>query len=224
MCRHRFSRGCWLESTLAGPHQQGGKREGKVHTMRFERGADWDMTPRAIDRALRRHEDPPVPGGAQRTDYETAVHKAQKILDEYPGHSLTDDALFLQLKEADASVLERYTHSDLFKHQGARVVFGQRLMQASSDTFLGYASASAGGKQMDFYVRQLNDFKTSADVSGMSEGRLGLYVEVCAEALAREVKGAKLMGAVQMLPGEGESTFRIISWAAAFPSFVTARV
>jgi uncharacterized protein (DUF2252 family) len=97
-----------------------------------------------------------------------------------------DDALFLQMKEASASVLERYTVSDLFEHQGARVVFGQRLMQASSDSFLGWASASAGGqKRMDFYVRQLSDYKGSADVSGMSERRLRLYTEVCAEALAR---------------------------------------
>ena len=97
-----------------------------------------------------------------------------------------DDALFLQLKEATDSVLERYTISDLFEHQGERVVFGQRLMQAASDTFLGWASGSPPGRRrVDFYVRQLNDYKTSADVSGMSERRLSLYVGVCAEALAR---------------------------------------
>ena len=96
-----------------------------------------------------------------------------------------DDALFLQLKEADDSVLERYTVSDLFKHQGERVVFGQRLMQASSDTFLGFASATAMGRKMDFYVRQLNDYKASADIAKMDESHLSDYVEVCAEALAR---------------------------------------
>ena len=96
-----------------------------------------------------------------------------------------DDALFLQLKEADDSVLERYTVSDLFRHQGERVVFGQRLMQASSDTFLGFASATAGRRTMDFYVRQLNDYKASANIAKMDEKRLSDYVEVCAEALAR---------------------------------------
>jgi len=96
-----------------------------------------------------------------------------------------DDALFLQLKEADDSVLERYTTSDLFKHQGERVVFGQRLMQASSDTFLGFASATSKSKRMDFYVRQLNDYKSSANIAKMDESRLSKYVEVCAEALAR---------------------------------------
>jgi len=71
-----------------------------------------------------------------------------------------DDALFLQLKEADASVLEPYTRSRPFKHQGARVVFGQRLMQASSDTFLGFASSTTSQREhIDFYVRQLNDYK-----------------------------------------------------------------
>jgi len=50
------------------------------------------------DEALKKHEDPKTPGGTQRNDYEQAIVKAQKILDEYPGHSLTDDALFLQAK------------------------------------------------------------------------------------------------------------------------------
>ena len=48
--------------------------------------------------AIRKHEDPPKPAGLQKTDYETAIQKAQKVLDEYPGHDLTDDALFLQAK------------------------------------------------------------------------------------------------------------------------------
>jgi uncharacterized protein (DUF2252 family) len=97
-----------------------------------------------------------------------------------------DDALFLQMKEAVASVLERYTTEGHFDHEGQRVVFGQRLMQSSSDLFLGYASASSGRrKRVDFYVRQLNDYKASADISGMSTNRLGNYIEVCAEALAR---------------------------------------
>ncbi len=50
------------------------------------------------DEAIRKHEDPPQPTGLQKTNYEKAIQKAQKILDEYPGNSLTDDALFLQAK------------------------------------------------------------------------------------------------------------------------------
>jgi uncharacterized protein (DUF2252 family) len=128
-----------------------------------------------------------------------------------------DDALFLQLKEADASVLERYTHSDLFKHQGARVVFGQRLMQASSDTFLGYASASAGGKQMDFYVRQLNDYKASANIAKMDESRLSNYVEVCAEALARAHARSGSATAISGYLGKGKAFDKAVgSFAVAY--------
>ena len=117
-----------------------------------------------------------------------------------------DDALWLQLKEATDSVLERYTISDIFKHQGERVVFGQRLMQASSDTFLGWASSPTRQKQhVDFYVRQLNDFKTSADVSSMSEHRLSLYVEVCAEALARAHARSGSASAISGYLGKGQA-------------------
>ena len=65
-------------------------------------------------------------------------------------------------------------------------MFGQRVMQAVSDIFLGWASAAPGGrKRHDFYVRQLYDSKTSFDVSRMTERRLSNYADVCAEALAR---------------------------------------
>ncbi len=117
-----------------------------------------------------------------------------------------DDALWLQMKEATDSVLERYTISDLFKHQGERVVFGQRLMQASSDAFLGWASSPTRQKQrVDFYVRQLNDYKTSADISGMTERRLSLYVEVCAEALARAHARSGSASAISGYLGKGQA-------------------
>ena len=97
-----------------------------------------------------------------------------------------DDPLFLQMKEADDSVLQRYTTAEGFKHQGQRVVFGQRVMQAVSDIFLGWASAEPGGRtRHDFYVRQLYDYKTSFDVPRMTARRLSNYAEVCSEALAR---------------------------------------
>jgi uncharacterized protein (DUF2252 family) len=116
-----------------------------------------------------------------------------------------DDALFLQLKEADASVLERYTISDLFKHQGGRVVFGQRVMQATSDLFLGYASSpTSRRKRMDFYVRQLNDYKTSFDISAMDEASLARYVEVCAEALARAHARSGSASAISGYLGKGD--------------------
>ena len=58
----------------------------------------FDNAEHVREEAIRNHQDPPPPTGAQRADYETAIRKAQKILDEYPGHGLTDDALFLQAK------------------------------------------------------------------------------------------------------------------------------
>ena len=117
-----------------------------------------------------------------------------------------DDALFLQLKEADDSVLARYTISDSFKHQGGRVVFGQRLMQASSDLFLGYAtSPTSRSKRMDFYVRQLNDYKMSFDIAAMDESALSSYVEVCAEALARAHARSGSANAISGYLGKGRA-------------------
>jgi uncharacterized protein (DUF2252 family) len=117
-----------------------------------------------------------------------------------------DDALFLQMKEADDSVLARYTVSDLFKHQGGRVVFGQRLMQASSDLFLGYATSSQSRtKRMDFYVRQLNDYKMSYDIAAMGESDLSDYVEVCADALARAHARSGSASAISGYLGKGQA-------------------
>ncbi len=76
-----------------------------------------------------------------------------------------DDSLFLQLKEARASVLEPYAGRSKYANHGERVVEGQRLMQAASDMFLGWSSARSQG--VDFYVRQLRDCKTAANVDTM---------------------------------------------------------
>src|SRR5215208_4672404 len=93
-----------------------------------------------------------------------------------------DDPLFLQVKEAGASVLERYIKSSTFEHHGHRVVAGQRLMQAASDIFLGWFRGTAG---RDFYWRQLRDMKGSAEVERMSPEELTLYAGLCGWALAR---------------------------------------
>ena len=72
------------------------------------------------------------------------------------------DPLFLQVKEAEESVLARFAGASKYNHQGERVVNGQRLMQASSDIFLGWQRVAAGidGRARDFYVRQLRDWKS----------------------------------------------------------------
>jgi uncharacterized protein (DUF2252 family) len=93
-----------------------------------------------------------------------------------------DDPLFLQVKEAGASVLEGHFPSSTQEHQGRRVVAGQRLMQAASDIFLGWFRGPAG---RDFYWRQLRDMKGSAEVGRMSSDELVLYAGLCGWALAR---------------------------------------
>src|SRR5919107_1579272 len=93
-----------------------------------------------------------------------------------------DDPLFLQVKEAGASVLEGHVSSKTYEHHGHRVVAGQRLMQAASDIFLGWFRGTEG---RDFYWRQLKDMKGSANVEGMSPDQLVLYARLCGWALAR---------------------------------------
>jgi uncharacterized protein (DUF2252 family) len=94
-----------------------------------------------------------------------------------------DDALFLQMKEARASVLEAYTRRSVYANHGERVVQGQRLMQAASDLFLGWSRDTALG--VDFYVRQLRDCKTSANVDTMNAAHLVDFANHCGAALAR---------------------------------------
>jgi uncharacterized protein (DUF2252 family) len=97
---------------------------------------------------------------------------------------LEDDPLFLQLKEANASVLAPYAGAGEYEHQGERVVHGQRLMQAASDAFLGWVTGS-DERRREFYVRQLRDKKGSAEIETMPPARLALYGELCGAALAR---------------------------------------
>jgi len=93
-----------------------------------------------------------------------------------------DDPLFLQIKEAKASVLEPYAGKSLHENHGQRVVVGQRLMQAASDSFLGWSQGRHG---RNFYVRQLRDVKISADIDGMDDEILRRYADACGWALAR---------------------------------------
>src|SRR5262245_27664877 len=96
------------------------------------------------------------------------------------------DPLFLQAKEAEASVLEPYVAASAYDHHGRRVVEGQRLMQAASDSFLGWLRAEGpDGKERDFYVRQLWDQKGSALVDVMSVGQMTAYAQICGSTLAR---------------------------------------
>ncbi len=96
------------------------------------------------------------------------------------------DALFLQFKEAQASVLERFAGKSRHANEGERVVSGQRLMQASSDIFLGWQrSTGSDGVRRDFYVRQLKDWKGSFDIDEAVAKGLALYGRTCGWTLAR---------------------------------------
>jgi uncharacterized protein (DUF2252 family) len=97
------------------------------------------------------------------------------------------DPLFLQVKEAGESVLSRFVGASKYANEGQRVVAGQRLMQASSDIFLGWQRTEAGldGQARDFYVRQLRDWKFSLDTEAMVPRGMRLYGELCAWTLAR---------------------------------------
>jgi uncharacterized protein (DUF2252 family) len=98
------------------------------------------------------------------------------------------DPLFLQVKEAEASVLSRFAGASAHRNQGQRVVAGQKLMQATSDLFLGWQHTDAGfldDRPRDFYIRQLRDWKFSADVSLMLPDDLRRYGALCGWTLAR---------------------------------------
>jgi uncharacterized protein (DUF2252 family) len=98
-----------------------------------------------------------------------------------------NDPLFLQIKEAQTSVLSPYLGASEYANQGERVVAGQRLMQAASDIFLGWQRTQAGldGVTRDFYVRQLRDWKFSLDIARMLPKGMRAYGEVCGWTLAR---------------------------------------
>jgi uncharacterized protein (DUF2252 family) len=98
-----------------------------------------------------------------------------------------DDTLILQIKEAEASVLERFVRKSAFNNCGQRVVEGQKLMQASSDIFLGWIRVTEGydGRPHDYYVRQLWDWKFSANVDAMAPETLAAYARMCGWTLAR---------------------------------------
>jgi uncharacterized protein (DUF2252 family) len=96
------------------------------------------------------------------------------------------DPLFLQAKEAQASVLEAYAGASEHSHHGERVVAGQRLMQASGDIFLGTRRfRGIDGQTRDFYVRQLRDWKGSAVIEEMRASGMVKYASICGWTLAR---------------------------------------
>ncbi|HEX4851371.1 MAG TPA: DUF2252 domain-containing protein, partial [Puia sp.] len=93
-----------------------------------------------------------------------------------------EESLFLQVKEARQSVLEPYITQSLFRHQGERVVYGQRLMQSASDIFLGWTTGPLG---RFYYIRQLKDKKISPNIETMDKSLLSIYARICGRILAK---------------------------------------
>jgi uncharacterized protein (DUF2252 family) len=93
-----------------------------------------------------------------------------------------DDAIMLQFKEGNESVLERYAGKSVYENHGERIVNGQRLMQTVSDIFLGWTRSPDG---VEFYVRQLRDMKATANPDNFTPKLLTEYASLCGWALAK---------------------------------------
>jgi uncharacterized protein (DUF2252 family) len=122
------------------------------------------------------------------------------------------DPLFLQMKEAEASVLEEFLPGSEFENHGERVVTGQRLMQASSDIFLGWLHVESGldGQERDFYGRQLKDWKGSAEIERMIPKGMAAYGRLCGWTLARAHARSGDRIAIAAYLGKGPSFDRAI--------------
>jgi uncharacterized protein (DUF2252 family) len=95
------------------------------------------------------------------------------------------DPLFLQAKEAQASVLEDYTRPSRYRNHGRRVVEGQRLIQAYGDILLGWHVTKFARVPADYYVRQLRDWKGAVELPDLDPEGMTFYGELCARTLAR---------------------------------------
>jgi uncharacterized protein (DUF2252 family) len=119
-----------------------------------------------------------------------------------------DDPLFLQVKQARASVLEGLAGPPRWASNGERVVIGQRLMQSASDIFLGW---SRGQNGRDFYVRQLRDMKFTAELTGFTPKLLSYYADMCGQVLARAHSKAGDAATIAGYLGDGTSFDEAIS-------------
>lgn len=120
-----------------------------------------------------------------------------------------DDAIILQLKEAGVSVLEPHTAESSYESAAQRVVQGQRLIQASSDIFLGWHHGAITG--IDVYWRQLKDMKGSLDVTGLDEAGFETYLQVCAVCLARAHARTGDAAAISGYIGKGKTLAKAIA-------------
>jgi uncharacterized protein (DUF2252 family) len=125
--------------------------------------------------------------------------------------------LLLQVKEADASVLEQFTAKSRFANHGQRVVAGQHLIQTASDIMLGWERFDFKGYERDYYIRQLRDWKGSADIAGMTPAGMELWGQMCGWTLARGHARSGDRIAIGSYLGKSEEFDRaIVKFSAAY--------
>jgi uncharacterized protein (DUF2252 family) len=123
------------------------------------------------------------------------------------------DPLFLQIKQAEHSVLEPHAGPSAYQDQGQRVVCGQRLSQAASDIFLGWVQIAG----RDYYVRQLRDKKGSLPVDAMDGRTLRLYGKACGAALARgHARSGDLLAVAAYLGKSKKFDHAVAAFAASY--------
>ena len=137
------------------------------------------------------------------------------------------DPLFMQVKEAEASVLEEHLGESEFDNHGERVVIGQRRMQAASDIFLGWLRVTpedsrvrmtgADGRSVDYYLRQLRDWKGSAEIDQLRPSPMADYGKLCGWTLARAHARSGDRVAIAAYLGSGNNFDRaILEFATAY--------
>jgi uncharacterized protein (DUF2252 family) len=161
----------------------------------FVEGVDTDIRLQAVQTIIELYFDTLQPDRRYLLEQYRFVHLARKVVgvgsvgtEAWIALFLDHDhgsPLFLQVKQAEASVLERFTAPSAFPNHGQRVVAGQRLMQAASDIFLGWERFAWQGNETDYYFRQLRDWKGSADIAGMTPAGMDLWARMCGWTLAR---------------------------------------
>jgi len=160
-------------------------------------GTDPEQVVDALRRALRVYRSSLQPDLRHLLETFQYVHIARKVVGVGSVGTLTwillmtgrddHDPLFLQVKEAQPSVLEPHLTESVYAENGERVVRGQQLMQAASDILLGWLKVQSGfdEKPHEFYIRQLWDWKISLDVERMKPGEMMIYGRMCGWTLAR---------------------------------------
>jgi uncharacterized protein (DUF2252 family) len=128
------------------------------------------------------------------------------------------DPFLLQVKQADASVLEPHLGHSRYGNHGQRVVEGQRLMQAASDIFLGWErNTESDGRTLDHYMRQLWDWKMSVDVDTMTPDLLVVYGQTCGWTLARgHARSGDRVAIAAYLGASAEFDHAIARFAASY--------